>query len=555
MARTIPADPKFDNNAEREVWGRLARQFGDDVILLPNLRLTDEDQDHEADILALVPGAGIITIEIKGGSVTTDSERRWIQSGGGERHEINPVEQVLRTKYALQKYVHADPRWRDSSRTRLRWPHAVVVPYSHVPADFSLTDCPRDMVMGADDQPRLKDLLLQCAANHEQNFRVPTDDDVELIAEILTGRNPMSGSVIEESDEREAIATRLTQEQNLILRATRLINRIEVRGGAGSGKTLLALTQAKQLTKGFGDQRPQRVALLCYSIGLGQWFKRQLDGEGRKYRPAFYGRFEELGRSWGAEITGDRHNSDFWEHELPAQMAELAAALPDGKKFDAIIVDEAQDFAEAWWVALLNGLRDPETGGVYVYSDENQALFPRFGRPPIALTPLVLDHNLRNTKQIADGFQSLAPMRMKLAGGDGPEITFTQASHEDVIDVAESEVLRLLDEGWESQHIALITTGRRHPTQRRLQEELGEDGYWRTFWESDDVFYGHVLGCKGLERRVVVLALNEEQGRDRAKERLYVGMSRPTDQLVVVGDRAWIKSVGGRDLAKKLGIA
>ena len=63
-----------------------------------------------------------------------------------------------------------------------------------------------------------------------------------------------------------------------------------------------------------------------------------------------------------------------------------------------------------------------------------------------------------------------------------------------------------------------------------------------------------MLGCKGLERRVVVLCLNEEKPRDRARERLYVGMSRATDLLVVVGDPAWILEVGGREVAVRLGI-
>src|SRR5690606_24238847 len=98
----------------------------------------------------------------------------------------------------------------------------------------------------------------------------------------------------------------------------------EVRGGAGSGKTVLAMAQAKQLTRGFGGHKPQRVALLCYSIGLGEWFKRAFEGEPRKSRPAFIGRFEELARLWGAEIHADRNDSDFWEKELPARMAELA---------------------------------------------------------------------------------------------------------------------------------------------------------------------------------------------------------------------------------------
>ena len=94
---------------------------------------------------------------------------------------------------------------------------------------------------------------------------------------------------------------------------------------------------------------------------------------------------------------------------------------------------------------------------------------------------------------------------------------------------------RLLDEGWRPEDVALLTTGARHPEQVALQESEGQEGYWRTFWDKDCVFYGHVLGCKGLERRVVVLCVNERMPRERSRERLYVGLSRATDKLVVVG--------------------
>ena len=71
--------------------------------------------------------------------------------------------------------------------------------------------------------------------------------------------------------------------------------------------------------------------------------------------------------------------------------------------------------------------------------------------------------------------------------------------------------------------------------------------------DEDDVFYGHVLGCKGLERRAVVLCVNAKT-TDRAREMLYVGMSRATDQLVVVGDPHFIREIGGDQVAHRLGI-
>ncbi len=191
---------------------------------------------------------------------------------------------------------------------------------------------------------------------------------------------------------------------------------------------------------------------------------------------------------------------------------------------------------------------------MFAYSDENQRVFARFGRPPVPLVPLVLDHNLRNTKQIADTFAPLAPMRMYTDGGDGPAVTFVEASAEDALEVADDQVDPLLDDGWRPQDIALLTTGARHPEQVALQESAGQGGYWESFWDRDSVFYGHVLGCKGLERRVVVLCVNEKAVRERSRERLYVGMSRATDKLIVVGPPEAIREMGGPEVAKRLGI-
>lgn len=195
---------------------------------------------------------------------------------------------------------------------------------------------------------------------------------------------------------------------------------VEIRGGAGSGKTVLALTQARQLSAGRGERRPERVALLCYSIGLATHFEREVEQWPHRQRPAFVGTFEDLANRWDVP-SGSRDDPDYWEETLPGLMAERASELPPGERFDSFVVDEAQDFAESWWRPLIGALTDENEGGLFTYSDENQRLFKRFGRPPVPLVPLVLDHNLRNTQQIAETFKPLAPLRMRLEGGEGPD--------------------------------------------------------------------------------------------------------------------------------------
>lgn len=552
-ARALPAEPVFATESESAVWRNVVGALGNDDVVLANVRLTDEAKDHELDLVVLMPGVGIVVVEVKGGSVSVDGQGRWWQGSQPQPRQIRPVDQARDGKYALRHYVESDPRWRDSSRTRVRWAHSVVTPYTLVDEGFATPDCPRWAIHGREEMADLTDRLRAVATRQESGHRVPTDDDVELVCEIVRGRHLPVPDVVAESDEREAVADRLTQEQALLLKVTRLLHRVEVRGGAGSGKTVLALTQAKELTRGGNDRPTQRVALLCYSIGLAAYLKRQVAAAPRRHRPAFVGTFHELGRSWGAP-DGSREDSDFWEVSLPGLMGDLAAGLTDQRRFDAIVVDEAQDFAESWWAPLLAALRDEETGGLYVYSDENQRIFPRFGRPPVELVPLVLDHNLRNTTQIAETFAPLAPMRMRLMGGSGAEVAFVAASAADALEVADDQVEALLDEGWRPEHVALLTTGHRHPQQLELQESRGQEGYWESFWDAEEVFYGHVLGCKGLERRAVVLCVNESEPRERSRERLYVGLSRATDRLVVVGDPEVIRAMGGALVAKELGL-
>jgi hypothetical protein len=541
-----PESPRFANGAEKRVWESLRDRLDPADALIANFRFTDERKDHEADAIVLLPGYGAAVVEVKGGRVWA-ADGGWRQaSGNGPGRTIHPVEQARACRYGLRTYIERDARWRAAGHSRFRWTHHVVVPYTTLDHDFAVPDCPRWMIHDRGDLPDLVERLRAALRRQDTSNRPLDHDDVGLVLEILAGRGQAQRDIVAESDEREDEAQRLTEAQAMILDATRVLPRVEVRGGAGSGKTWMAVEQARRLSRA-----GRRVALLCYSRGLAAYLRRHVETFDRRQRPAYVGEFHALGRSWGA-APGSDDDSDYWEHRLPAEMVSLASALPDGKRFDAIVIDEAQDFADEWWPAVLAALKDEETGGIYVYSDEGQRVFARFGQPPVPLVPLMLDQNLRNTKQIATAFGSLAPIRMKLFGGDGPAVRFIECATVDAVEVADDQIDALLGEGWRVEDIALLTTGSRHDEQVSRQELLGQEGYWDTFWDDEQVFYGHVLGFKGLERRCVVLVLNESTVGERSTERLYVGLSRARDQLIVVGDPEFVRTVGGDEVLRRL---
>jgi hypothetical protein len=537
-----PAEPEFATGSERAVWEALREQLGDADLLVAGLRVSDHSKDHEIDIAVVFADLGVVVVEVKGGTITHDGTT-WLQPWNGALKSIDPVKQARDAKYALRDYVEHDPRW--GSRGRLRWAHAVALPYTGVDDGFAVPDCPRWSVAGRQDVPRLAVFLRRALAAQQSPNRLATYDDVVAVHDILLGRLHPQRDLIGEATEREDRADRLTQQQALVLDAIRLIHRVEVRGGAGSGKTWLAVEQVRRLSRS-----GKRVALLCYSRGLAAFLQRRVDTMRRQEQPAYVGTFHGLGAAWGA-TPGSDDDSDYWERRLPEQMIELADRLGAGHRFDAVVVDEAQDFADAWWPALLASLRDEEASGVYVFSDEGQRVFTRFGGAPIPLTPLVRDHNLRNTRQIGETFGTLATIRMRLMGGDGPVVRFVPCPADEAVDHADDQIDALVDDGWRPEDLALLTTGSRHPEQVARQSR-GQDAYWASFWDADQVFYGHVLGFKGLERRAVVLALNEAQPRERSRERLYVGLSRARDQLVVCGDPEYVEAVGGRAVLRSL---
>ena len=182
----------------------------------------------------------------------------------------------------------------------------------------------------------------------------------------------------------------------------------------------------------------------------------------------------------------------------------------------------------------------------------------RKGRPDLPLTPLVLDENLRNAKQIVDTFRPLLTSPVTAMGGDGFPVQYVPCEPDDdmgnanVISMADTMVMALHDHGgWLPEHIALLTTKHRHPEQILQAED--KVAYWNGLWSDHTVFYSTVSGFKGLERPVVVLAVNGFHDGIDPRSVLYAGMSRARDLLVVVGSREELTMILTPKMMRRLG--
>lgn len=550
-AKLIPGNPKFEHPSEELVCNALREQLPDDAWIIHGQRITYAGTEAEIDLLVLWPRVGIAAIEIKASTVEVKNGK-WLQ--GGRNMDVSPVEQVRRAKYELIKFLR-----RHSSFEAPRVGHFVAVPYTELAVNWSVPDAPRDIMIDKSDiesaAEKIRDALLI-----SKSYVAPTAEQVDLIRKSLRSTHAAIDNAQLLARRIEDEGNKLTQEQTKILSLLRYQDRAQLVGGAGSGKTHLALMKAKQLVAS-----GSKVALLCYSRGLARQFELVTSQWEEFERPEFVGLFHKLSEYFGgpsveqaeAELFASRGDvNKFYAEELPQQLLDLASHASDDQKFDAIIVDEAQDFDGLWWDALTQCLVDREEGTLYVFADSHQTVFDRHGSAPITLNPFPLDGNLRNSGKIAKCFEPLTEFSQEVLNDDGEDVEWVSVKvsgdHREVsrqvIDAADEQVERLMDKHWEPCDIALLTTGSRHPEHTSQVDLEGWDGYWDDYFAADDVFYGHVLGFKGLERRAVVLALNSIQNMERAKQILYVGLSRARSKLVVVGPEELLREAGGNEV-------
>ncbi len=543
MPLLIPEAPHFphDGGAERAVWEALRDQLPDDAVLFADVAMQDGAGECEIDLLVAWPGFGLAAIEVKGGFVQR-TNGQWLQGSGAKRHPIDPVRQVRGARHTLQRLLEREGL--DAAQCRIA--HLVALPHTPVSRESRMPDLPRPMLLDRDDLGSAANRVVRAIEDHGQGHAPLDDAAVGPLVEYLGGGLPSQVEVLAQAAENEDHLDRLTHDQRHLIRKFDRIPRLQVIGGAGTGKTWLALEQARRRTLA-GD----RVALLCYSRGLGRYLERVTEEWPVRERPAFVGLFHQLPLAWGAE-PGNDDDSDYYERRLPIALGELAATRPREDLFDTIVVDEAQDFSELWWPSLLRCLREEETGRLTVFSDEGQRVFARVGAAPIELEPIELDENLRSSKQIAQLCGALHEGVTRPRGAAGSPVRLVDVPADEALHAADDAVDALLDEGWLPGQIAMLTTLHRHPLQAEAVEVGGWAAYWDAFFAGDDVFYGHVLGFKGLERTVVVLAINGFRDLERARTMLYTGLSRARSLLVAVGPRELVEEIGGEAARRRL---
>jgi len=535
MAHMIPSlfPPDTVSVAERRFFTALCEQLDDDFTVIhsiPWLNVKDRHlQQGECDFLILHPVFGMLSIETKPGDVHYDGlSGQWRRSNGSSLGK-DPYLQAQHSSATLQSLLCQRVRgWKES---KFAHGHAVVFSEAdQIQGRLPLHALPLITLLHADVE-RLQGKVQEILAHYGAPQQKTRKDLIESAVKTLRSEFQLIQTFSGQLERQEDCLRRMTSKQIEVLDLMRDTKRLLIRGCAGSGKTLLALEKAGRLSR-----EGKRVLLLCFNIPLAEWLKAEVDRQ-ELFVDVFH--FHDLCRHL-AESAGLEYQeptelellSDFFDVKSPA-LFERAVNCGAGPRYDAIIVDEGQDFVADWWLSIEELLADNKEGVMYAFYDPEQNIFGREFGFLVNEAKITLDKNCRNTNQIAQYVSRLSTSAMESA--HFAEEGFAPAEH--VLDSAEEELVaveKIVSELINKRKFSpdqIVIIGRRRLQNssyascahlagvRLLDESTGEH-------DPAAIRYATIYRFKGLEADCVILSGFNRPDPTSASTALYCAASR-----------------------------
>lgn len=512
-------------------------------------REEEQAKDGETDFLVCHPDHGYLCIEVKGGGVGFDATTgEWFSvDRRRQKHTINnPINQALRAKYSVRTKLNEHQRWQGLSLGNILRGHAVFFPDIDGANTLSRPDMPAALIGGAknlQDPKAWIDEVFAYWRNDVGGFTPIGRRGIDVVRDVFARSfivAPLIGARLAEQEARRLV---LTKDQMRVLDFLRSHRRVAVSGGAGTGKTVLALEKARRLaSEGF------RTLLTCYNRQLADHLSdlcadtKNLDVMSfhqlchRQVEKADLGSSRDL----VAEAKVTYPGKDLYDVQLPNALAYSLEVLPD--RYDAIVCDEGQDFREEFWVPIELLLSDYDKSPLYVFYDDNQNLYSRAGTFPIRDEPFNLTTNCRNTAPIhVAAYKHYKGIPVSPPEIEGDEVQFDESPGRDA--QAAKINARIVDliarQGVAPGDITVLIADAKHKVEyytalRRLP--LPKPATWleEGVRGNNTVLIDTIQRFKGLESPVVILWGLDTIDLARSKELLYVGMSRAKSLLVLV---------------------
>lgn len=527
ISRPMQTREDFAHPSEFKVYERLLYGLDSEWVIIPNLEmvLPGSFREREADILLLHQVHGMVLIEVKSSFAIRDGEFYKVRQD--KKLDKDPTHQLKEQRQALSDaLLHVEPRAYNKIRRVVATPSTVEV-VGNLPVGYHRIQILDSGMLG--NVPRWIDEL--CSIDKGSMYLGETT--FTQILDVLCPNADLGNSI----EGLRAIAhAQLEQRMVLetqVLETLDVNNRAIVTGGAGSGKTRLVLAWAERALR-----RGDRVLVTCYNDPLAGELADQLSFQQGDVTVAPILRHLEaqMGRQ-RREPDDDEDLTPYWE----AMTEELfTSTAPFARRFDTIIVDEAQDF-DGRWIQVLDRLLPSEAGGkLLMVADPYQDVRGAGARLPTnddGWAMAQLESNYRNSPKIAEF------MRRRFQGAGAAADTFPldesiRKAQVSTLDEVTSMVDQLLERSDRpASEIWVLTTSRKD--RDHLRETLGLRS-----WEDPE----HTVVCETVRRlkgldipEVILVSLTPVADEEEHLRLLYAGISRAIDSLVIVGSEAVMK--------------
>jgi len=537
LPENIKSDPK--RNAEINVY-QAFQKLDDDyrVFYSASWQQRKIDQaavDGEADFIVAHPKMGVIVFEVKGGGIALDANTgEWTSTDRNSQVHIikDPIDQARRNRYALKEKLSDLPGW-DQTKF-LNMGQAVIFPDIIVPKQSLKPDIPREIVIDHHDLEEIDLVIPQIMRYYSSsNMSVGTlgHNRLSMLERLLAKSFSISTPMGVEINSLEDKLIKLTEDQMRILDFLGTRRKAAIKGCAGSGKTMLAVEKARRLfNEGFD------VLLVCFNNALATYLSDKLPNISVV---TFHQLCEALVKEADISPKKSIDIHEYYDRSLPEAGFDAAVVL--GKKFDAIIVDEGQDFREEYWM-VINELLDEINGILYIFYDDNQNLYK--GSPintVIEEEPFLLTENCRNTKLIHELVRNYHKDKEQIESrspvGFQPEIIYFN-SEIHLKNKLQSLLHKLVNEEHiYTDDIVILTPHSQAKTAIKSGTQLGNFVITEnTVKRNNEIQCTSVYKFKGLESKVIIMVEIGPLIFERLKEIMYVGCSRAKSYLVLMID-------------------
>lgn len=585
MTVRIPIKHNSTSRAEMDIF-RIASCLGSDWDVWMNRDLNFESpragaMHNEVDCVLYHRQHGMLVIECKSGRISAsyNEERQcveWFQND--ELRSRGPSAQVRPLISPLHEFMKdrlEAPNDRGFYRVRVQW--AVCFSEMDTMAGVPTAEIPRTRALLRGDlldlgrfERRIVEILEMPEAAFDGN-PYPNDYlDEQALFELRSfmdgcGGKPGEGELLADQEKSLERATGL---QRTMMESIERNLRMRIEGVAGSGKSMMAAWEALRLSR-IGKS----VAVVCYNDLLAAELSRSVAEAIKKDSSAVVAKYgKDGGVSYGrvdvmqfsewckryakaAKIAVKKEDeSSYYDVALPEAFAKSQSVLRKSKKtreqffYDAVIIDEGQDFASEWVDGVLGLLKSDERGIVRFFYDPAQRLYGRrngIENASVESMPvMVLSRSFRSTKRILEWVTKNTGIRLEAyentrCGKSVKELKYKDAGEQ--VEMVRRVVGEMMREYSLDRSQVLVVS--MHSAKTSALKGIGDELFaWNKVGNKslvkDKVNIVSAFRIKGLDASVVVLTDVEEptemSKREDWKRRLLVGATRAKSMLVVL---------------------